>query len=85
MLAYREDVLSALEEWEVLDPRLRELDSGAVAGTWRFRARGRESGILIDMRIGGVAEFREGRISKLESYATAAEAVAAAGLPEDAL
>ena len=61
MLAYREDMLSALEEWEVLDPRCRELDSGAVAGTWRFRARGRDSGILIDMRIGGVAEFREGR------------------------
>ena len=45
-------------------------------------ARGKESGVTVNERIGHIWTFRAGRVVKLEAYAHAADALEAAGLSE---
>jgi hypothetical protein len=55
-------------------------DCAAVA--IRFRARGKGSGVLTDLRQGHAARFKDGRIAKLRAHASFEEALEAAGLTQ---
>jgi ketosteroid isomerase-like protein len=50
----------------------------------RLVARGRGTGIEAEQRLAMVWTLREGKAVRLDTYATTAEALAAAGLPADA-
>ena len=72
------------EDWENLSLELdevREGDETAVA-VGRLTARGRVSGVDLDVPLALRYEFRDGRISKIESYSDPAEALAAAAIDD---
>jgi len=49
----------------------------------RFRAKGKGSGVLTDLRQGHVARFTDGQIADHSAYASWEEALEAAGLSEE--
>ena len=72
------------EAWEditVRVERIEELDDRVVA-LLTFDGRGRGSGVEVSLRVGHVATVRDGRLSKLVSFASWDEALEAVGLLE---
>jgi ketosteroid isomerase-like protein len=58
-------------------------DAGeSVVVALRLTARGRQTAIPVEQRTAGVWTVRDGRISRIRSYAKASEALAAVGLAE---
>ncbi|HMD56250.1 MAG TPA: nuclear transport factor 2 family protein [Solirubrobacteraceae bacterium] len=58
-------------------------DAGpSVVVALRLTARGRQTAILVQQRIAGVWTFRDGKVIGIRTYASPAEALAAAGLAE---
>jgi uncharacterized protein len=80
--AYFETVL---EPWEDLRREPEEIiDAGdRVLALWRMSARGRGSGIEIDMKGADVLTFRDGLLALWEAYIDRDAARAAVGLAED--
>jgi ketosteroid isomerase-like protein len=70
--------------WEDLGWEIDELrDRGdAVLALGHIRGQGRDSGVTIDSRAGWIAQFREGRIVRFQTYADRNEALEAAGLSD---
>jgi ketosteroid isomerase-like protein len=66
-------------DWEIEDAR----DHGdlVITRTW-LTGRGRGSGVVLDMRIGQVWTFRDGKVVRYEALPTWSEALEAAGLSE---
>ena len=78
---YFEDVRSTWEGLRVLGNEFRDLgDSVLVLG--RADGRGRGSGIEVDMPLGVIYDFRDGRVSRVRTYLDHGEALRAARLPE---
>jgi ketosteroid isomerase-like protein len=70
------------QDWEdlrIVPQHLRERDP-YVAGAAKVTARGRASGIDLDVRVGVLFEVRNGRIVRLESFNETEEALRAAGI-----
>jgi ketosteroid isomerase-like protein len=65
--------------WDIEDIR-QEADSVLPVG--RIRGVGRGSGAAIDARAGWVAELRDGRITRFQTYADRADALEAVGRSE---
>lgn len=68
------------ETWECLAvecEELRELDGEGVLMLGRAVGRGVGSGARVDMQFAFLAEFRDGRIARVETYLDHADAVAA--------
>jgi ketosteroid isomerase-like protein len=63
------------------------IDAGEdrVVALLRFAARGRESGIALEQRIGIVFTLQGAQIVRMQSYFTPAEALEAVGLAESAI
>jgi uncharacterized protein len=72
---------SAWEEWDWEIEDARASDDLVVTRTW-LTGRGRGSGIVLDMRIGQLWRFREGKVVRYEAFPTWNQALAAAGLSE---
>ena len=72
------------ESWETIgfDPdEIRDLgDRVLLIG--RLRAKGRQTGVEVDSRMGVIATFANGKVTRFQTYATVAEALEAAGLRE---
>ena len=72
------------ESWETIgfDPdEIRDLgDRVLLIG--RLRAKGRQTGVEVDSRMGLIATFANGKVTRFQTYATVAEALEAAGLRE---
>ena len=72
------------ESWETIgfDPdEIRDLgDRVLLIG--RLRAKGRQTGVEVDSRMGVIATFADGKVTRFQTYATVAEALEAAGLQE---
>ena len=75
------DVMVAFDDLRMVPEKLTATGDRVVA-TVTMTARGKESGVQINERIGHIWTFRAGRVVKLEAYAHAAEALEAAGLSE---
>ena len=72
---------SAWEEWDWRIEEVRESGNLVVTRTW-LTGRGRGSGVVLDMRIGQVWEFGDGKVVRYEALPTWEEALEAAGLSE---
>jgi ketosteroid isomerase-like protein len=72
------------ESWATIgfDPdEIRDLgDRVLLIG--RLRAKGRQTGVEVDSRMGLIASFADGKVTRFQTYATVAEALEAAGLRE---
>ena len=70
------------EDWEELRIELDELRDGddEVAAVCRVRARGRASRIDLDVPMGFVWTFRDGKVVSARSYSEPGDAMRAAGL-----
>jgi ketosteroid isomerase-like protein len=78
---YFEDVRVTWEGLRVLGNEFRDLgDSVVLLG--RADGRGRGSGVEVDMPLGVIYDFRDGRISRVRTYLDHGEALRAAGLAE---
>jgi ketosteroid isomerase-like protein len=71
-------------EWDEYHEVLEELvDLGdRVFGTFYLRGRGRGTGIEIDGRLYSVYTVRDGKVARMDEYATRTEALEAVGLRE---
>jgi ketosteroid isomerase-like protein len=65
-------------DWEIED--VRERDDVVVTRTW-VTGRGRGSGLVLDMRVGQVWTFRDGKVVRYEALPSWEDALAAAGIP----
>jgi ketosteroid isomerase-like protein len=72
------------EEWEVVRFEIDEMrDAGEqVVGTGRFRARGRASGVELNVPLGVLSRVRNGKIVYARFFSEPADALEAAGLSE---
>jgi ketosteroid isomerase-like protein len=72
------------EEWSRLRIEAQEFQHAGdrVLLLGRFQARGRASGVEVDVPAAWVFEMRDGRVARLQAYTDQAEARAAAGLRE---
>ena len=70
------------EDWENLQLVLDELHegSGMVVAVGHLIARGRVSGVDLDVPLALRYEFRDDRISRIETYSDASQALEAAGI-----
>ena len=79
---YRRVVADFAADWEGLglsQQTLHERNDRIVA-VGRLHARGKASGIDLDVPLGLLYEFRDGRVSRISSFSDPAEALAAAGI-----
>ncbi len=72
------------KSWHGLRWRVEEMREGDgwVLALGRIRSRGRDSGAMIDARAGWLAHFREGRITRFQTFTSRENALKAAGLSE---
>ena len=75
------DVFEAFAEIHTEYSEIRDLGDRIVA-IGRFRARGRESGAEIELHVGSVTDFRDGKAIRVSTYLDHNEALEAAGLSE---
>jgi ketosteroid isomerase-like protein len=72
---------SAWDEWNWEIEEAREHGDLVVTRTW-LTGRGRGSGVVLDMRIGQLWTFRDGKVIRYEALPTWDEALEAGGLSE---
>ena len=72
---------SAWADWDWEIQEVRQSGDVVVTRTW-LTGRGRGSGLALDMRIGQVWTFRDGKVVRYESFPSWEEALEAAGLSE---
>ena len=72
-------------DWEDLRLPIEDLRErgDSVVAIIRMTARGRASGVDIDVRIGSLWELRDGKVTRLESFSDPEEALRAAGIRLD--
>jgi ketosteroid isomerase-like protein len=71
--------------WKEINVRfddVRDAGDGLIFASGELSGRGRASGLEVRVPLGCVAEVRDGKLTRLKSYETVAEALEAAGLPE---
>ena len=78
---YREHAGSAWENIQVRVDEIRDLGDRAIA-FGEIRGRGSGSGLETRVPLAWVADFHQGKMSRLQSYRNATEALEAAGLSE---
>jgi ketosteroid isomerase-like protein len=76
--------IAVIQSWEELRWDVEELRDGDgwVLALGHIRGQGRDSGVAIDARAGWLASFRDGLITRFQTYANRNEALEAAGLSE---
>ena len=79
---YQTVVVEAWEDFRVDVEELRALDHEQVLVHARLRARGRQSGVEVDMPTFQIIGVKDGMVARRRLYFTEAEALEAVGLPE---
>jgi ketosteroid isomerase-like protein len=80
MLEFRADTLASFDKFE---PSFELLDLGERVLAWgTIRVRGRDSGIEIEVPVGGVFDFRDGRIARWQDFGSREKALEAVGVRE---
>ena len=72
-------------DWDQLELPVEQMRDGGevVLALGRLTARGRASGVELDVPIGQVWELRDGKVVRMEAYSEPADAVRAAGFDPD--
>ena len=78
MRAWTED----FEDWSVELERVIDAGEDRVVGVIHQRAKGKGSGVPIELVQGFVWELEDGRVVRMRNYVTPADALEAAGLSE---
>jgi len=81
MRSFWETMLAPWESFRLEVGRIVEGDECAAVAL-RFRARGKGSGVLTDLRQGHALRFADGRIVKVSAHPSFEDALEAAGLRE---
>jgi ketosteroid isomerase-like protein len=68
------------EDWSLRVERLIDAGHDRVVALTHQSGTGRESGAPVEFKVGGVWELRDGRVVRLRSYFSHADALEAAGL-----
>ncbi|HEY4429310.1 MAG TPA: hypothetical protein VGN08_14000 [Solirubrobacteraceae bacterium] len=76
------DIDDQFDVWEGRDYEFRPVGDDRLLVFNSIHARGRESGVELDWRIGMLADFRDGRLLRLKIFRDRAEALEAVGLEE---
>ena len=79
---YQAAVIEAWEDFRVDVEELRALDHEQVLVHARLRARGRQSGVEVDMPTFQIFGIKDGMVARRRLYFTEADALEAAGLSE---
>jgi ketosteroid isomerase-like protein len=69
------------EEFRVVFDEFRDLDNGVLA-FGRLEGRGRGGGVQVELSVGAVTDFRDGKVWRLRVFSDYGEALEAAGLVE---
>jgi ketosteroid isomerase-like protein len=80
--AWMEEVLEVLENLHVEVAKITELGDDRVFGETVLTARGKGSGVPVELRFWTVGSFAEGMITRRQVFWTRDEALEAAGLRE---
>jgi ketosteroid isomerase-like protein len=75
---YLEDADAAWERIEARMDEMREVADGVIYASGKLHGRGRTSGLEVDVPVAWLAEFRDGKLARLRSYQSEADALAAA-------
>jgi ketosteroid isomerase-like protein len=78
---YREDAGAAWEDIQARVDKIRDLGDLIIA-FGEIRGRGRGSGLEARIPLAWVADFHQGKVSRLQSYENETDALEAAGLSE---
>jgi len=79
---YFKDMDEAWKEWRVEDPQVLDGGEDRVAGLVRVVGTGRHSDAQVELSMGLVYVVRDGKLSRMHSYADPAAALEAVGLKE---
>ena len=79
---YFEDADSTWEEIQIRFDDVRDAGGGLVYASGQLYGKGRASGLEVQVPLACVAEVRDGKLTRLQSYEKAQEALEAAGLSE---
>jgi ketosteroid isomerase-like protein len=80
---YEKFVADTSENFEVFEPRLELRDVGEQVLAWgTIHVRGSGSGVEMNVPVGGVFSFRDGRIIRWHDFGSKEKAFKAAGLSE---
>ncbi len=78
---WMEEIDQHFQEWHLVVDEWR--DTGAqVVGLGHIRLRGQESGVGFDQPMGWLVGVRDGRLLRMQTFATPGEALEAAGLSD---
>jgi ketosteroid isomerase-like protein len=77
----KQAVIEPFEEFKIITDRLENLRDQVLACI-RLRAKGRGSGVQVEMQIFQLVTLRDGKLARRRIYHTRAEALEAAGLSE---
>jgi ketosteroid isomerase-like protein len=78
-----DDIADEWSEWRVVLDEVRPIGD-RVLSLGRVLARGRETGVDVEVPAAFVSTVRDGRITRLDSFGDAARALAEAGVAEPA-
>ena len=79
---YLDDMSGAWADWRIDAPRLIEAPEDRVVLIYRLVGTGRASGAPVEQPIGAVADFRDGKLWRVQGYFDPADALEAVGLRE---
>jgi ketosteroid isomerase-like protein len=68
------------EEWRVEDSEIFDAGDDGVATAFRIVGKGKNSGARVEHAIGVAYRFRQGKLSRMDSYLDPREALEAVGL-----
>ena len=80
---FKKFVADTNETFETFEPRFEFQDLGEQVLAWgTIKVRGSGSGVEMDVPVGGIFEFRAGRITRWQDFGSREKALAAVGLRE---
>ena len=79
---YAADMRETWEHWHLEDVRLLDAGDETVTVLMRLVGSGKRSVVPVDREVGLVYRLRGGRLWRVRSYPSAAQALAATGLPD---
>jgi ketosteroid isomerase-like protein len=79
---YISDMADSWAEWRTEVEDVFEVGPDTVVATFRFRAIGKDSGVPVEARLGGVFVLSQGKILRGQNYASRQQALEAVGLRE---
>ena len=79
---YFSDMADSWAEWRSEVEEIVEVGTDTVVATYRSHLTGRDSGVPVEVRLGGVFVLSQGKVLRGQTYSSPQEALEAVGLSE---